>query len=287
MRRHSASHVLFLATLIVCYNQESTFFTSAQGFFNNRQRNHQSQPSDQSERNPQTFAPSSSPPPLTQVLEIAEHITDSYTRGTNTELHRYTKSAATSLLSKMRCSAEIFASIQRSSLISTLSFAKSRLSSRSRRHLSVSIRQDLQTTTRLSGGADPPPTASDPEDASSTQQAIKPTAKRAFLGSQNLRKAALLPKKMKGKGAIVQKVKEGVNVMQQTGSRVAPPFVTVLSLLYTADKGISFLSLYAISLLGASCGFYLFLYFITIGYALGISLPLAAALYVYNVSTNT
>jgi hypothetical protein len=145
----------------------------------------------------------------------------------------------------------------------------------------------LQTTTRLSGGADPPPTASDPEDASSTQQAIKPTAKRAFLGSQNLRKAALLPKKMKGKGAIVQKVKEGVNVMQQTGSRVAPPFVTVLSLLYTADKGISFLSLYAISLLGASCGFYLFLYFITIGYALGISLPLAAALYVYNVSTNT
>jgi len=41
--------------------------------------------------------------------------------------------------------------------------------------------------------------------------------------------------------------------------------------------GISFVTLYALSLLGSSVGFYLFLYFISVGYALGIFLPLFAA----------
>ena len=40
----------------------------------------------------------------------------------------------------------------------------------------------------------------------------------------------------------------------------------------------SFGSLYALALVGSSVGFYLFLYFISIGYALGIALPLAVAL---------
>jgi len=41
-------------------------------------------------------------------------------------------------------------------------------------------------------------------------------------------------------------------------------------------------AVYALALLGASSGFYMFLYFITIGYALGIMFPLAAAMLIYN-----
>ena len=46
--------------------------------------------------------------------------------------------------------------------------------------------------------------------------------------------------------------------------------------------GLSLPAVYALALLGASSGFYMFLYFITIGYAFGVMFPLIAALCIYN-----
>ena len=43
-------------------------------------------------------------------------------------------------------------------------------------------------------------------------------------------------------------------------------------------------AVYALALLGSSCGFYLFLYFITVGYVCGVTLPVLVAMIVYNVS---
>jgi steroid 5-alpha reductase family enzyme len=48
-----------------------------------------------------------------------------------------------------------------------------------------------------------------------------------------------------------------------------------------SDSILSFPTLYALSLLGSSVGYYCFLYFITLGYALGITVPMVAALVVY------
>ena len=46
--------------------------------------------------------------------------------------------------------------------------------------------------------------------------------------------------------------------------------------------GLSLPAVYILALLGASSGFYMFLYFITIGYAFGVMFPLVAALGIYN-----
>jgi hypothetical protein len=43
-------------------------------------------------------------------------------------------------------------------------------------------------------------------------------------------------------------------------------------------------AIYALALLGSSFGFHLFLYFITIGYACGVALPVLVAMILYNVS---
>ena len=48
------------------------------------------------------------------------------------------------------------------------------------------------------------------------------------------------------------------------------------------QQRLSYPTLYGLSLLGASCGFYLFLYFITVGYALGITLPVVLSLLFYH-----
>lgn len=48
---------------------------------------------------------------------------------------------------------------------------------------------------------------------------------------------------------------------------------------------ISVLELYVFSLLGSSCGFHLFLHFITLGYAAAVSFQIAFALFFYSVRT--
>jgi hypothetical protein len=293
MGRNWLSYVLFLVVLIGSYSNKGTLLlTSAQSSFN-RQRNHRSRPSDHSVP---SFPPPPPPPPPPPLQEWYRVTHDSDESNTSDRLEQEVKYDATALLSKMKSSAERFVFAKKSSLQGILSSTKFRLASKNTRRLSASKRPDWRTTTRLSGGADPPDdsvvessdnsSSNSSSEATPAAQARTPTAKHAFLGSLRLREKPLFPKTLSGNGAaLAKKVKEGVSVMQQTSSQVGPSFLTALSLIWTADKGISFLSLYGISLLGASCGFYLFLYFITIGYALGVTLPLVAALYVYSVRT--
>jgi hypothetical protein len=109
----------------------------------------------------------------------------------------------------------------------------------------------------------------------------------AFLGHlDGLRRKSLnLPEAIiQRRDPILQRMKSAADVVQQTGTRAIPSAMTTLTMLYAADRGITPTTLYALALLGASCGFHLFLYFITIGYALGIGLPTSVALHVYNVS---
>ena len=136
------------------------------------------------------------------------------------------------------------------------------------------------TWLRLSGGADD-------ENNTSKVDEIKGSRSGAFLGNlDTLRRRSLkLPETIiQSKDPIVQRMKSAAEAMHQTGSRAIPSVMTTLTVLYAANGGISAASLYFLALLGASCGFYFFLYFITIGYALGIGFPLLVSLYVYNVS---
>lgn len=57
-----------------------------------------------------------------------------------------------------------------------------------------------------------------------------------------------------------------------------PVFFSLVSTLWSSATRTNFWSLYALALLGSSAGFYVFFYFITIGYATGIFLPVAVAL---------
>lgn len=111
-------------------------------------------------------------------------------------------------------------------------------------------------------------------------ETIGDVLKGVYLGNDILLQRAILQAKA---SEMVNRVRAGLEAMQKTSYHVAPRFLTLISVLYASDGVISFLSLYGLSLLGASCGFYLLLYFITFGYALGVGLPLTVSLYVYNV----
>lgn len=110
-------------------------------------------------------------------------------------------------------------------------------------------------------------------------ETIGDVLKGVYLGNDILLQRAILQAKA---SEMVNRVRAGLEAMQKTSYHVAPRFLTLISVLYASDGVISFLSLYGLSLLGASCGFYLLLYFITFGYALGVGLPLTVSLYVYN-----
>jgi hypothetical protein len=117
----------------------------------------------------------------------------------------------------------------------------------------------------------------------SRHKAVRPTTTKTFLGKLGLKaERPSLPKTLTG---IKRQMRDGLEGTLQNTSRVGPTILTSISLLFVFnEKGVSFATLYVLALLGASCGFHLFLYFITLGYALGVSVPLVAALYVYNVS---
>ncbi len=72
---------------------------------------------------------------------------------------------------------------------------------------------------------------------------------------------------------------------QKISSQAGPTLITAVTLLFSIGMKdeISILTLYTLALLGASCGFHLFLHFITLGYALGVTLPLIMALNSYQV----
>eukprot|EP00529_Nitzschia_sp_RCC80_P026508 CAMPEP_0113521950 /NCGR_PEP_ID=MMETSP0014_2-20120614/44927_1 /TAXON_ID=2857 /ORGANISM="Nitzschia sp." /LENGTH=342 /DNA_ID=CAMNT_0000419971 /DNA_START=367 /DNA_END=1392 /DNA_ORIENTATION=+ /assembly_acc=CAM_ASM_000159 len=102
------------------------------------------------------------------------------------------------------------------------------------------------------------------------------------------------------------KILHGLLLVQKIGVQFGPTILTIMSLVtsYNNDSwgrdvrsiiggdieqktsGISFLTMYLLSLLGSSCGFSTFLYFITVGFGTGVALPLSTALIVYIQETS-
>lgn len=95
---------------------------------------------------------------------------------------------------------------------------------------------------------------------------------------------------------VTKRISQAFRLLQTMGGRFGPSVLTLLSLAFNyngsdgggsvgtdGNDGISFVTLYSIALLGSSCGFHTFLYFITVGYAMGVAFPLIVALGVYLV----
>ena len=76
-------------------------------------------------------------------------------------------------------------------------------------------------------------------------------------------------------------IKTVPTAVNESGGAVADGVVGG-SLAKGLEQRLSYTTLYGLALLGASCGFYLFLYFITVGYALGITLPVISSLLFYH-----
>lgn len=109
--------------------------------------------------------------------------------------------------------------------------------------------------------------------------------------SSNNKRQQVLPAEGEGRpadgaGAAPQQVEDDRERQRQVRKVAVPTFLA--SAIFNGGSGrrgaggdgglISFPALFALSLLGSSVGFYRFLYFISFGYALGVTLPLAAAM---------
>lgn len=81
---------------------------------------------------------------------------------------------------------------------------------------------------------------------------------------------------------------EAMEKIKTQSSRVftslGPAAMSFCQLLYQTNGMLTKPAVYALALLGSSFGFHLFLYFITIGYAFGVTLPVTVAMTLYNVS---
>ncbi len=152
--------------------------------------------------------------------------------------------------------------------------------------------RSLKEATRLVGGAnhnvgaeeDPKPqddsTSNSQSDLSSdgnqlknsTLKSIIPKSRRLFVSKQS-------------EETVRRRLQQTLSLTQKISSQAGPSLVTVLTLLVSSGMKdeISLLNLYTLALLGASCGFHLFLHFITLGYALGVTLPLIFALNSFRV----
>lgn len=189
----------------------------------------------------------------------------------------------TVFLSNARAAANrVFKPDRGSTLKNAIRSAKDRFHYTMKYRTQACTNKKLGVMTNLSGGAE---TGENPITTSETTTPNPSTQSTtaAFLGTLRHKQKNLLPNIVKANEATLRKVKEGMNTLQRKGAQVTPPVVTFLSVLWNADKGVSFLSLYGLALLGASCGFHLFLYFITVGYAAGITIPVAVALRIYKV----
>ena len=150
----------------------------------------------------------------------------------------------------------------------------------------------LRETTRLVGGAnlnieeEEEPQQHDYSPLSSPSNTTPDATQRS---KRNL--GHILPKSKsifvseESEEALGKKFQRTLALLQKISSQAGPSIITVLSLFgYNGEKDeISLVTLYTLALLGASCGFHLFLHFITLGYALGVTLPLAVALLFYQV----
>jgi hypothetical protein len=275
-RKIFRTRILLLAFLVGQLDNDKGNFVVGEGF--TRNDGHSSRPRHQipqeAARQDQSQAQSSLPPIEAAPRYIAQPRSDSAARRSKYDTQR----SIHALLTKARSTSERFAA-RKSDVAYFINSVHSRIRP-GKRTLDAATEKDLFTTTRLSGGAEGDidnSGAQESERPPSDSQAATPMSRQAFLGNLGWKKP------LQGLD-IRKKMNDGLQLVQQTGSRVGPSFATIASLLYQSDKGMSFLSLYALALLGSSCGFHLFLYFITVGYALGITIPMTVALYVYNVS---
>lgn len=145
----------------------------------------------------------------------------------------------------------------------------------------------LRETTRLVGGAnhveaedstqqhDPSPVSSPSIHSPDASQRTK-----LFVGKILSRsKCFFVPEKS---GVLRKNILETFALLRKISSQAGPSIITMCLLFRSTKKDeISLLTLYMLALLGASCGFHLFLHFITLGYALGVTLPLIVALLFY------
>ena len=151
-----------------------------------------------------------------------------------------------------------------------------------RSHLPQSVfskkgKRDWIEITRWSGGANfavNTDESSQQNDPSSPNQSYDNTSethqgRKSFLGDLLIKKRqSFLPKEAEEK--IRSNFQQALAFVQKATERAGPSFLTALSLVGKSDQRneISFLTVYTIALLGSSCGFHLFLHFITLGYAL-------------------
>mmetsp|Transcript_8817 Transcript_8817/g.21536 ORF Transcript_8817/g.21536 Transcript_8817/m.21536 type:complete len:545 (-) Transcript_8817:486-2120(-) len=146
----------------------------------------------------------------------------------------------------------------------------------------------LEETTRLVGGANiRADVEEDPQQYDASHLNPPNTYPDTDDREKSFLRSIITPNKflfISGESKGFRKNFEGaIALLHKISSQVGPSIITILSLLGSNGKkdDISFMTLYKLALLGASCGFHLFLHFITLGYALGVTLPLVAALFFY------
>ena len=138
----------------------------------------------------------------------------------------------------------------------------------------ASVDQETQGATNLNTDVDqyPPGSIQNPLDLGLEDMPMVPPRKSVF-GQES-------------REILRRRFQRTIMLTHKVASQAGPALITLLALLYF-NKGkkdkISLLTLYTLALLGASCGFHLFLHFITLGYALGVTLPLIVALHFYQV----
>jgi hypothetical protein len=145
---------------------------------------------------------------------------------------------------------------------------------------SVVDKDEISQQNDLSSSSSSPPSSNTPETS--------PQGRKSFLGDLLVQKRQFFALPKETEETMRKNFQHALAFAQKTTSRAGPSLLTALSLVGSngQKKDISILTLYSISLLGASCGFHLFLHFITLGYALGVTLPLAVALFFYQVCIN-
>lgn len=163
-------------------------------------------------------------------------------------------------------------------------------------------KRSLDYAVRVRGGQidqDVPKTGAaenDPIADSSTKTAPLADRSRKFLGMATADLTSTVSARSSRVGASLKKQLEAIQekranlslptsteLKQQSTkalSAVGPALISVADRFYT-EGDLTLPGVYALALLGSCSGFHLFLYFITVGYSFGITLPVLVGLYVY------
>lgn len=138
----------------------------------------------------------------------------------------------------------------------------------------------------LSGGAseNPPPTDTSLPETNGNHPPKPPTAFLPHSGVSSLQRN--LQTLLENTENLKARASKAMDLSFQQTKHILSRFLSTtgpaaLAFFAAKTQGLTLISLYTFCLLGSSVGFYLFLYFISIGYALGLSLPALMALLHY------